>query len=69
MKRKILKFAEGFGPIYKDGKIAPGYEGLGPKRQKDLGPLKKMPKSPRKIKPNKWKGTPEKFYPGKKYYA
>ena len=67
--KKKKKMAEGFGPIYKDGKIAPGYEGLGPKYEKDLGPMKQMPKKPikkKKIVP-KQKYKPE--APGKRYYA
>ena len=43
MLKKKKKTAEGFGPIYKDGKIVPGYEGLGPKYEKELK-MKVMPR-------------------------
>ena len=40
-KEKYKKMVEGFGPIYKKGKTAPGYENLGPEEEKNIR-LEKM---------------------------
>ncbi len=68
MRKRI---AEGFGPVYEKGVIAPGYEGLGPKFEKDLGPMIKMKSTPRKQiipkkKEQKYRTPPAK---GKRHFA
>jgi hypothetical protein len=58
MKRKK---AEGFGPVYYKGKIAPGFEGLGPTYEKDSKPVH-MPK----VNSNKKNPAPRKTTPSKR---
>ena len=69
-RKKRRKVAEGFGPVYEKGKIVPGFEGLGPKYEKDLGPMKKMPRTPKeKKKAPKNNGYFEPRRPGKRYFV
>jgi hypothetical protein len=67
MRKSTRKIAEGFGPVYKDGKIAPGFEGLGPKYITPSTPAPRTPKIQKKAPQRSPFMRPRS--PGKRYYA